>query len=56
MVAAIGSGGGLGALARCGEDAVVVWVLGAAFAVGLLSINISGAFLMGLGAGQVAYL
>ena len=39
-VAAIGIGGGLGALARYGVNALVVLVLGAAFPWGVLIINI----------------
>lgn len=47
-IAAIGIGGGLGALARYGSNAAAAQVLGSNFPWGTMMINIVGSFLMGL--------
>ena len=47
-IAAIGIGGGLGALARYGSNAAAAQVLGFNFPWGTMMINIVGSFLMGL--------
>ena len=47
-IAAIGIGGGLGALARYGSNAAAAQVLGSNFPWGTMMINIVGSFMMGL--------
>ncbi len=47
-IAAIGIGGGLGALARYGGNVAAAQVLGSNFPWGTMMINIVGSFMMGL--------
>jgi fluoride exporter len=51
-IAAIGIGGGLGALARYGSNAAAAQVFGSDFPWGTMMINIAGSFLMGLAAAK----